>query len=326
MSDLPTRLRTRLAEAGLSAPLSVARVHDSQDGTRKLLLQMRDERQVESVLMPRGAVAAGDGVEAEQAAGEALPALSLCISSQVGCAMGCVFCASGVAGLKRQMSAAEITAQVLLARRMIAGQARLAGVVLMGMGEPLHNSDAVARSLRLLSHPQGAGISLRRITVSTSGLVDGIDRLGRDFDGKVSLAVSVHAPDDAVRSSLMPINRRYPLSELIAALHRYPLPSHRRITIEYTLIAGKNDAPEHARALAARLSGLRAKINLIPMNAVVDSELAAPGDTAVDRFQRVLQDAGFDVFVRRRRGDDIAAACGQLALPGAVRKIRRIGA
>jgi 23S rRNA (adenine2503-C2)-methyltransferase len=192
------------------------------------------------------------------------------------------------------------------------------------MGEPLHNYPAVARMLCLLNHPQGVGMSLRRVTLSTSGLVEGIDRLARDFGGQVGLAVSVHAPNHAIRSRIMPVNKRHPLGELIAALRRYPVPPHRKLTIEYTLIDGINDAPEHARELAERLQGLRAKINLIPMNPVPGSPLGAPADTAVDAFQRILRRGGFDVFVRRRKGDDIAAACGQLALQGEARKVRSL--
>jgi len=247
---------------------------------------------------------------------------SQCISSQVGCAMGCAFCASGIAGLKRNLSAAEIVAQVALGRQQLAGAGRLSGVVLMGMGEPLHNYDAVARALALLSHPEGIGMSPRRVTLSTSGLVEGIAQLGRDFGGQVGLAVSVHAADDETRSSIMPVNKRHGLDQLFAALRAYPLPPRRSITIEYTLIEGVNDAESDARALATRLRGLRAKVNLIPMNGVSGSDLHAPSVEAVDAFQRELLARGLSVFVRRRRGDDIAAACGQLALHGEPRKIR----
>ncbi|MDH5672757.1 MAG: 23S rRNA (adenine(2503)-C(2))-methyltransferase RlmN [Myxococcales bacterium] len=329
MSDLPKSLRTRLAEAGLRAPSRLASEHLSSDGTRKLLLELGDGRRVESVLIPREAVserdiyAAPDDAEPPDAEEAKRPRVyTQCISSQVGCAMGCGFCASGIAGLKRNMSAAEIASQVALARGLLGQEGRLAGVVLMGMGEPLHNYDAVSQALELLADPRAMGISPRRVTVSTSGLVDGIDRLGRDFQGKVGLAVSVHAPSDAIRDRIMPINRRHPLDELMAALRRYPLPARRRITIEYTLIDGINDADEHARALSERLRELRVKVNLIPMNAVPGSQWRAPTAARVDRFQKLLRERGLDVFVRKRRGDDIAAACGQLALHGETRKVR----
>jgi 23S rRNA (adenine2503-C2)-methyltransferase len=236
--------------------------------------------------------------------------------------MGCGFCASGIAGLKRNLSAAEIVAQVLLARGQLTPSERLSGLVLMGMGEPLHNYEPVARALRLIAHPEGVGISLRRITLSTSGLVDGIDRLGREFGGEVALAVSLHAPDDATRTRLMPINKRHPVAELLAALKRYPLPPRKHLTIEYTLIDGVNDSQAHARELSRVLRGLRVKLNLIPMNDVPGAALRASSPETVDAFQSALRADGYAVFVRRRKGDDIAAACGQLALHGERRKLR----
>jgi 23S rRNA (adenine2503-C2)-methyltransferase len=173
-----------------------------------------------------------------------------------------------------------------------------------------------------LSHPDGLHMSLRRMTVSTSGLVPEIDRLARDFAGQVQLAVSVHASDTDTRSRLMPINKKYPLAELIAAVRRYPVPRRRRLTIEYTLVRDMNDSTQAAERLATLLHGLKAKVNLIPMNSVDDTVLSAPEDNVVEAFQRVLRDAGIDTFLRRRKGDDIAAACGQLALRGAERKVR----
>lgn len=326
MSDLPKRLRDRLVQEGLAPLASTAESHLSEDGTRKLVVRFSDDKLIETVLIPRGSVAAEDifAVNDDEpgspppAAGE----LTQCVSSQVGCAMGCVFCASGIAGLKRQMSAAEIVSQVLLGRAALSDDARLAGVVFMGMGEPLANYDALVRAITLISHPEGLGMSLRRMTVSTSGLVPEIDRLARDFSGQVQLAVSVHAADSDTRTRLMPINKKYPLSELIAAVRRYPIPRRRRLTIEYTLIRGMNDSREAAQRLASLLQGLRAKVNLIPMNTVEDTTLAAPADDTVDTFQQVLRNAGLDTFLRRRKGDDIAAACGQLALKGAARKVR----
>jgi 23S rRNA (adenine2503-C2)-methyltransferase len=328
MSDLPKALRVRLREAGLCAPLEIARVHASADGTHKLLLKLHDDRQIESVLIPRGSPAAegpyqpDEEAEAGDASDGALPPVTQCVSAQVGCAMGCVFCASGIAGLKRNLSAGEIIGQALAGRAQLAGRGRLAGMVLMGMGEPLHNYDAVARALRLLSHKEGIGMSLRRVTLSTSGLVEGIERLARDFRGQVGLAISLHATNDDTRSAIMPINKRHPLSELLPVLRRYPLPPRRMITVEYTLLAGINDSLADARELCALLRGLRAKVNLIPMNPVDGTQLRAPEPHIVDAFQRVLEAQGVPVFVRRRRGDDIAAACGQLALLGERAKVR----
>jgi 23S rRNA (adenine2503-C2)-methyltransferase len=328
MTDLPKSLRDRLSIDTLAPPLEIASAHQSDDGTCKLLLAMRDGRTVESVLIPMrstsavGTFSAASERDEGDAEEEASSWVTQCISSQVGCAMGCVFCASGIAGLKRHMSAAEIVAQVMLGRREVGENERVRNVVLMGMGEPLANYDAVARALVLFTHPDGLGLSRRRVTVSTSGLVPEIDRLGRDFGGQVQLAVSLHAATDAQRSSLMPINKKYPLAELIDALRRYPLPKRRRITIEYTLIAGVNASPTDASELARVLRGLPSKVNLIPMNAVDDNPLAAPNASVVDAFQDVLRARGVPSFVRRRKGDDIAAACGQLALKGEKRKVR----
>lgn len=321
MTDLPKRLRARLEEEGLAPSAEIASEHVSDDGTRKLLLSLRDGRTVESVLIPQGSSGAEDPIGGEEHDEGARP-VTQCISSQVGCAMACVFCASGMAGLKRNMTAGEIVSQVLVGRARVAGGQRLRNVVLMGMGEPLHNYDEVARALVLLFHPDGVGLGTRRVTLSTSGLVPQMDRLGEDFGGRVQLAVSLHVPDDERRSALMPINVKHPLGELVEAMRRYPLPPRRRITIEYTLVAGYNDDLEDARRLARLLSGLRVKVNLIPMNPVPDNPLGPPSWDVVEAFHDRLWDAGIPTFVRRKKGDDIAAACGQLALAGEAKKVR----
>lgn len=339
MSNLSQALRKRLVEEGLADVATVVRVHRSADGTRKLLVRFsRDGATVESVLIPSvsgpgssaaldaDSAAADDSDEPDEETAASGPApkkrVTQCISTQVGCAMGCVFCASGVAGLKRNLGAEEIVAQVLLGRALLDEGEELRNVVYMGMGEPLHNYEATERSLRLLTHPDGIGLSTRRVTVSTSGLVPEIDKLGRDFSGQISLAISLHAADDETRSALMPINRRYPLAPLIAALSAYPLPKRRRITIEYTLVEGRNDRPEDARALASLLRGIPVKINLIPMNPIEASPLGPPSSERTLRFQNVLIDAGYSCFVRKRRGDDVSAACGQLVLLGEKPKIK----
>jgi 23S rRNA (adenine2503-C2)-methyltransferase len=336
MSNLAPRLREALAAEGLSPGLCVPeQVHRSSDGTRKIAARLRDGALIETVLLPS---VSGPGSSASREAdadadddddGEAEPhgssphtRVTQCISTQVGCAMGCVFCASGVAGLKRHLGAEEIVAQVLLGRSLLDEGEGLRNVVYMGMGEPLHNYEATARSIRLLTHPEGIGLSSRRVTVSTSGLVPEIGRLGEDFKGQVALAISLHAADDTTRSALMPINRRYPLAELIKALHAYPLPKRRRITIEYTLVSGKNDDPAEAKKVARLLRGLPVKINLIPMNPIDASTLGPPSFGRVGAFQQVLIDAGYSCFVRKQRGDDVAAACGQLVLIGAKPKVK----
>jgi len=344
MSDLPASLREKLTAEGLHGVLDVVTERRASDDTRKLLVGMKDGANVETVLIPRVAggksplpapvpmadtfedadAAAAVEDEDEEGAPEnesAIP-VTQCISTQVGCAMGCVFCASGVAGLKRHMRADEIVAQVLIGKSRLDPGERLSNVVLMGMGEPLHNYEATVRALRLLTHREGIGLSTRKVTVSTSGLVPEIARLGQDFSGQIGLAISLHAADDETRSRLMPINKKYPLPVLMQALRDYPLPRRRRITIEYTLVAGKNDTPEEARKLAKLLRGLSVKVNLIPMNPIEASTLGPPNLTGVLAFQRILCDAGYSCFIRRRRGDDVSAACGQLALLGAKPKVR----
>jgi 23S rRNA (adenine2503-C2)-methyltransferase len=224
----------------------------------------------------------------------------------------------------RGLKASEIVAQVLISRRYLEPGEDLRNLVFMGMGEPLHHYDETVRALRLLMHPDGLGMSPRRITVSTVGLVPGIRKLGRDFDGKIGLAVSLHAPNDAIRSQIMPMNERYPIAELISALKEYPLPRRRRITIEYTLIDGINDRDEHALALGRLLQDIPVKINLIPMNPVDGSGFAAPSRNRVMSFQNQLASMGYSCFVRTRRGDEVDAACGQLALAeGSVVPLRR---
>lgn len=307
MTNLSKALRARLAAEGVRWPLALVSSHKSEDRTNKLLVGMPDGERVETVLIPQ--LQDSDVV-------------TQCISSQVGCAMGCVFCASGVAGLKRQMTAGEIVAQVLLGRRELEPGQRIRNVVFMGMGEPLHNYEALARALVVLTHSEGIDLSKRRVTVSTSGLVRQIDRLGRDFDGQVQLAISLHAVRDEDRSAIMPVNRKHGLGELMEALRRYPMAKRQRITIEYTLIHGVNDSVRDADGLVDLLRGIPVKVNLIPMNPITASELRAPDAMHVTRFQARLIDRGLSVFVRKTRGDDVAAACGQLAFHGAPRAKR----
>jgi 23S rRNA (adenine2503-C2)-methyltransferase len=326
MTDIAKTLREKLASWSMTMPATILESRRAADDTRKVLIgfpQREGSGTVETVLIPPMPDEDADDDEEEA---EPVPSgmrvaarkVTQCISTQVGCAMGCVFCASGVAGLKRHLTAGEIVAQVLLGRTLLDEGEAIRNVVLMGMGEPLHNYEAVARALRLLTHSDGLDLSTRRVTVSTSGLVPEIERLGREFNGEVALAVSLHAPDDALRSRLMPINKKHPLAELIGALRNYPLARRRRITIEYTLLAGINDQPEHARAMVKLLRGLPVKVNLIPMNPVEGTPWQAPARDDVVAFQSIVRDAtGWGVFIRKTRGDEIDAACGQLALHGA---------
>ena len=322
MTDLSKSLRERLKADGFAPPAKVADVHAAADGTRKLVLELAQGARVECVIIPMTDLADGDAdasaaPEDDEDDDASLPdrsRVTLCVSTQYGCAMGCVFCASGQAGLQRGLTASEIVAQVLISKTYLKPNEELKNLVFMGMGEPLHHYDETARAIRLLTHPAARGMSPRRITVSTVGLVPGIARLGADFGGKVGLAVSLHAPNDVIRDRIMPMNRKFPIVELMRALREYPLPQRRRITIEYTLMNAVNDGEAEARELVQLLRGLRVKVNLIPMNPISASELKAPSGNRVAAFQRVLSDAGVSCFVRTRRGDEVSAACGQLAI------------
>ncbi len=296
MTDLPKTLRAALRAGGYSVGrVEVGRVRESVDGTRKLAVRLADGGVVETVLIPMG-----EG------------RFSQCVSTQLGCALDCKFCYTGTLGLSRNLTPGEIVDQVVVGRRAVPDGARVTHVVYMGMGEPLHNLDAVVRSLDPLCDPDGCGFSPRRITISTSGLVPQIDKLGRT--APVNLAVSLNASSDEVRDRIMPINRRYPIDELIAALVRYPLPARRKMTIEYVLLGGVNDSEEDARRLARRLRPLsrRVRVNLIPWNPFAGPGYDRPGDAEVAAFRRILDAAGYTVTLRVTKGLDIDAACGQL--------------
>jgi 23S rRNA (adenine2503-C2)-methyltransferase len=311
MTDLPVGFRERLADPRLSMPLVVSDVRRARDGTRKLVCDLALGGKIECVLIPMSDDP-NDDPEDEDGAWDGR--VTLCISTQIGCAMGCTFCASGQAGLERGLKAEEIVGQVMVAKGHLAPGEHLRNLVFMGMGEPLHHYDETARAIRLLTHAEGIAISPRRITVSTVGLVPGIKRLGADFSGKVGLALSLHAPNDEIRNGIVPMNRRYPVRDVLDSLREYPLPKRRRITIEYILIAGVNDAAPHARELSRVLRGLRVKVNLIPMNPITAASMASPEASRVEAFKELLARDGYSVFVRKQRGDDVDAACGQLVL------------
>jgi 23S rRNA (adenine2503-C2)-methyltransferase len=297
MTNLGRETRARLAETAVIGGLEIAEIQTSRDGTRKLRLVTRDGQSIESVIIP-------DGDKTTQ-----------CISSQVGCAVDCQFCATAKLGLVRNLDAGEIVDQVYLARRLLAevdpGR-RISNLVYMGMGEPLHNYDNLVRSLRILTDDKGLGLSQRRITVSTSGLVPKLERLGGE-DVRPNLAVSLNAPNDAVRDEIMPINRKWNIAKLLAALRAYPLEQRRRITFEYVLLAGVNDALADAGQLARLLRGIKCKVNLIPFNPHPEAPYARPSHAAVTAFQDECRRFGLPVYLRTPRGDDIDAACGQLA-------------
>ena len=300
MSNLGKGLRDKLAQLAEVRPPAVHSRHDSSDGTRKWLVNIDGGGLVETVLIP-------DGKRA-----------TLCVSSQVGCSLDCSFCSTGKQGFQRDLSAAEIIGQVWLAidsyDAFQSGKGRVVtNVVMMGMGEPLLNFDNVVTAMDLMMDDLAYGISKRRVTLSTSGVVPALDRLAEVSEA--SLAVSLHAPNDALRNELVPINRRYPIAMLLDSARRYidaQSDAKRVVTIEYTLMAGVNDGRDQARELVELLRDFPCKINLIPFNPFPGSGYERPSGNAVSRFWQVLVDAGFVVTVRTTRGDDIDAACGQL--------------
>jgi 23S rRNA (adenine2503-C2)-methyltransferase len=297
MTDLSGDLRERLAaEFLIETPVLAGREHSS-DGTQKFLLELHDRRRVESVFIPD------------------TPALTFCISSQVGCAMDCSFCLTGKMGFVRNLTAGEIVGQVrVLADNLGLLDTRF-NIVLMGMGEPLHNYDAVMQAMRMLMHPRGLAMNPRRITLSTVGLVPAIDRLVQE-PVMPNLAISLHGTTDAQRSAIVPINRKYPIAELIAACRRVSLKRRNRITFEYVLLDGFNDAPADAHRLAGLLGQLKAKVNLIPLNPAPGIPFDRPSDERVNQFAALLAERGLTVSVRKSRGRDIRAACGQLIVEG----------
>lgn len=301
MRNLPAALRTRLAQDHRLAPLTCLRTQGSRDTTQKFLWQLPAGDTVESVLIP-----ANPGADGRRA-----PRLTLCVSSQVGCAYGCKFCASGLDGWKRHLSPGEIVGQFLGAEAQ-SGR-RITHIVFMGMGEPLANLDNVLRAIRILNAPWGLGIAARHITVSTSGLVPQIRQLALQ-PLQIELAISLHGPDDDTRGQIMPINKRYPVAELLAACRDYQAAKHRRITFEYILIQGVNSSPAHAVRLVRLLRGLDAKVNLIPYNTVPGLPWQRPSDRDCAAFARALRAAGITATIRLEKGHDIAAACGQLRL------------
>ena len=314
MSNLPLALRTRLAEEASIGPMIVrSELHSKDDRTRKILLELDDGKLVESVLMLYPAI------------GESSARATVCVSSQAGCAYGCTFCATGQMGFDRHLSAGEIVAQVLYFARQLRNDPwtaaglpgstpidHITNIVLMGMGEPLHNYDNVLQALRTLNSPAGFNLGARHMTVSTVGLVPAIRKLSQE-QLQVNLAISLHAPTDELRSRTMPINRKYPLSELLTACQDYIAVTHRQVTFEYVLLSGVNDTLTQARQLADLLAPLKqfAHVNCIPVNAT-SADYRTPGPEAIRAFRDALYERGISNSVRAERGDDIAAACGQL--------------
>jgi 23S rRNA (adenine2503-C2)-methyltransferase len=294
MTDLAKPLRTQLAEAFSIWTTQVAAHKKSADGTEKLLLQLAGAERIECVLLR-------DDKEHR----------TVCISTQVGCAMGCVFCASGLDGVVRNLTTGEILEEMLRLKRLLPAGERLSHIVVMGMGEPLANLDRLLPALETATRPDGLGIGVRRITISTVGLPKGIRRLA-DLDCQYHLAVSLHAPDDELRNRLVPANRKTGIAAVLEAADYYFDKTGRRVTFEYVLLADINDQPEHAMRLVALLRGRPALVNLIPYNPVAGLPYHTPKSAATARFAEILENAGLTVATRYRKGDRIDAACGQL--------------
>jgi 23S rRNA (adenine2503-C2)-methyltransferase len=298
MTDLSKPLRQQLATRfAISSPLVVGRERSS-DGTEKLLLELADRRRIESVFIPD------------------TPNQTFCISTQVGCAMHCAFCLTGKMGLVRNLAAGEIVGQVRVLARELGLLSTRFNIVLMGMGEPLHNYDETMKALRMMGDAEGLDISPRRVTLSTVGLVPALDRLAAE-PYMPNLAISLHATTETQRDLLVPLNRKHRITEVIDACRRFPIKRRARITFEYVMLAGVNDTPEDARRLVRLLADLRAKVNLIPLNEAAGIPFDRPPDDRVDAFAAILADHHLTVSVRKSRGRDIRAACGQLIVEGA---------
>jgi 23S rRNA (adenine2503-C2)-methyltransferase len=301
MTDLARTLRAQFRTGFIVSTPQVVSDETSVDGTRKFVLELNDRRRIESVFIPD------------------TPSMTFCISTQVGCAMSCGFCLTGKMGLVRDLTAGEIAGQV----RVLAAATGLLdssfNIVLMGMGEPLHNYDNTMKALRILHSERGLSISPRRVTLSTVGIVPGLERLAQE-PMMPNLAVSLHATTDEQRTMLVPPNKKYPLADILDTCRRFPLKKRSRITFEYVMLDGVNDTPEDARRLVTLLSGIKAKVNLIPLNPAPGIPYARPSDARVDRFAQILADRHVTVSVRKSRGLDIRAACGQLIVEGGTKK------
>jgi 23S rRNA (adenine2503-C2)-methyltransferase len=295
MTDLPKAARAELAEAWQIVPPQIHRRFDSADGTRRYLVPLEDGEFAETVFIPE------------------THRNTICISSQVGCALACTFCLTGKLGLKRHLSAGEIVAQVVAAQRdNLSWEERDSfNIVLMGMGEPLHNYDNVMKAIRILHDPEGMNMSMGRITLSTAGMLPALERLAEE-PTIPNLAISLTGATNEKRDVLMPINRKYPIEQLLDTVRRFPLKHRQRVTFEYVLLKDVTDSPDDARALISLLKGIPAKVNLIPFNEAEELEYSRPSDEAVERFQNVLVEHNVSAFVRKNRGNDISAACGQL--------------
>jgi len=293
MTNLSKTFRQKLSQVSFVSFLSPLQIEKSKDGTQKFLFGLEDGNRIESVLIPEK------------------KRLTLCLSTQAGCAMGCQFCLTGKRGLKRNLTTAEIVNQILAVRETLLDQTSITNIVLMGMGEPLANYGNTLKAIELMTHPESFKFSSRRVTLSTVGLLPELKQLAQEKI-RFRLAISLNASTEETRSRLMPINLHHPLKKLLELCRKYPLPSRARITFEYVLLEGKNDSPEDAKRLLKLLKGIPSKINLIPLNEAPGIPYKKPSEERVRQFQEILMEGGLTAIIRASKGADISAACGQL--------------
>ncbi len=293
MTNLSKKFRQELSQVSFISILRPLQVEQARDGTKKFLFQLEDGNRIESVLIPDKA------------------RLTLCLSTQVGCAFGCRFCLTGKIGWKRNLTVSEIVNQILAVRQTLPEKTSITNIVLMGMGEPLANYENTLKAIGLMTHPDAFKFSSRRITLSTVGLLPELERLSKE---KISfcLAVSLNASDEETRSHLMPVNRRYPLNKILGLCKTFPLRPRIRITFEYVMVEGVNDSPQDAKRLLRILKGIPSKVNLIPLNETPEIPFKSPSEEKIKQFQEILMDGGLTAIVRTSRGREISAACGQL--------------
>ena len=297
MTNLSKTFRQELSQVGFISTLHLLHLEEAKDGTKKFLFQLEDGNRIESVLIP-------DKTR-----------LTLCLSTQVGCAFRCQFCLTGKIGWKRDLKASEIINQILAVRKMVPDKTSITNIVLMGMGEPLANYENTVKALELMVHPDAFKFSSRRVTLSTVGLLPGLERLSKE-KVQFRLAISLNATDEETRSHLMPINRRYPLIKLLEACRNFPLRPRARITFEYVMVDGINDSPQDAKRLLTILKGIPSKVNLIPLNEAPEIPFKRSSNEKVKRFQGILMEGGLTAIVRTSKGAEISAACGQLQAKG----------
>lgn len=293
MTNLSKSFRQDLAQVSFISTLHPIFIEKSRDGTKKFLFQLEDGNRIESVLIPEK------------------KRLTLCVSTQAGCAMGCRFCLTGQMGLKRNLTTAEIINQILSARKTLPPRTSITNIVLMGMGEPLNNYENTLRAVSLMTHPEAFKFSSRRVTLSTVGLLPQLEQLMEE-KVRFRLAISLNAADEETRSRLMPINRRHPMKKVLELCRKFSLPPRVRITFEYVMIEGENDAPEDAKNLLKLLKGIPSKVNLIPLNEAPEIPFRKPPEEKILTFQEILMKGGLTAIVRASKGGDISAACGQL--------------